>query len=151
MNRNWLQIGIVLFTMLWGAWAGAFGQSCSTTQPCVPVAVTGVTGQSTTLVTCGGGSLNCSQSALDQFMQNPSASNPWHILATFPQTAATMTYNDLQNWGNLLNYAAYQTPSGGAASPVSAIAVFQIPQAPQVAPTIVAGPKVVTTGKPGVQ
>ena len=56
------------------------------------------------------------------------------------------------HYGHMLYYAAMSTvPQGGPNGPVSAITFFQMPPQPLTAPTLVVGPKVVTTGTPGVQ
>lgn len=125
---------------------GAFGQ-CSTTNPCVPVKITGTASLTTTLLACGG---TCTVAQLTAYLANPTAPSPWSLVASFPQTAAAVTYNDPRPYGTLLSYAAYQTPSGGAAGPPSPIVTFQVPAQAQ-APTLIVGPNIVTTGATGLQ
>ena len=131
---------------------GAFGQ-CSTTNPCVPVKVTQqpFSGGSTyTPFACMGAASQCSSAALNQHISAPTSSDVWHALGTFPQTSGTAVYNDPEPYGALMNYAALNTLSGGAAGPVSGIAIFQVPTQ-ATAPSLTVGPAIVTTGTTGPQ
>src|SRR6185369_4262855 len=107
----------------------AHAQTCSTSNPCAPVQVNGVVGTTATLLECTGSPTSCSQASLAAYLASPTTPSPWHTLGSFSQKAATVNYSDPQPYGALVNYAAYWA-SGGAVGPVSAIAVFQMPQAP---------------------
>lgn len=149
MKRNWLQIIILAWVIFWALENHAYGQTaCTATNPCVPVSVAGVTGNTVTLLKCGG---TCTSATLNAYLANPTAQSVWSVAGTFSQYAATAIYNDPEAYGLLLSYAAYETPSGGTAGPVSAIITFQVPAAPQTPPTLNAGPALVTTGASGVQ
>src|ERR1700735_2626500 len=127
---------------------GAYGQTCSTASPCVPVLVTGTVGSPTTLLKCGG---TCTAASLTTYLASPTSTSPWSVVGTFAQKAVTVTYNDPEPYSSQISYAAYDTPSGGAASPVSGIITFQMPAPPQTAPSLIAGPNLATTGPSGVQ
>ena len=143
---------ILLFVLLYAH--GAFGQtSCtSASGACVPLGITYTVpaGQTATatLLKCGG---TCTAASLAAYMANPSATSPWILVATFPQKAAQTNYNDFETYGAQISYAAYNTLAGGSAGPVSGISTFQMPQAPQSAPSLTAGPNVVTSGVSGPQ
>lgn len=131
---------------------GAFGQ-CSTTNPCVPVKVTQQpfsSGSTYTPFSCMGAASQCSSTALNQHISAPTSSDVWRTLGTFPQASSTAVYNDSEPYGALMNYAALNTSSGGAAGPVSGIVIFQVPTQ-ATAPSLAVGPSIVTTGAPGPQ
>ncbi len=140
---------MAIMTLIWAR--DAFGQtSCtSTTGACVPVAVTAPVNNNTALLTCVGDSTMCSQTTLNAYIGG-STTTAWKSIG-FYQKAAVVNYNDFHSYNSTIYYAAYSTPAGGPNGPVSAITFFQMPPPPQVAPTLVIGPKVVTTGNTGVQ
>ena len=146
MKLNSLQLLILLFVALWAE--GALGQ-CSATAPCVPVQVTATQGNYTGLQICVGDAIMCSAANLNSFIQT--GSSPYWKSVGFYQKAATVTYYDPHSYGSTIYYAANSTAQGGAPGPPSAITFFQMPAAPQTPPTLIVGPKIVTTGTPGVQ
>ena len=143
-----LQFGIVLLGL---AVAAAHGQTCSAANPCVQVSIAGTTGQTATLYEFTGSQTSCSLAALTAFISSSSTSSQWRAIASFPQKAAIVVYNDPEAYSSLVNYAAVNIPSGGAAGPVSAIIPFQMPTAPQTAPSLTVGPNLMTTGATGPQ
>ena len=141
---------LLAITILIAAASFAHAQ-CSTTNPCVAVPITSpsyVSGMGATLYKCMGSATSCSLAALNTYIADPGTSSPW-VGVSFPQKAQTTTYLDPEPYGALLNYAALNTPSGGAAGPVSAILIFQVPTQTQ-APSLGAA-SLVTTGTTGPQ
>ncbi len=115
----------------------------------MPISVTATVNNNTALLTCVGDSTMCSQTTLNAYISG-STTTAWKSVGFF-QKAAVVNYNDFHSYNSTIYYAAYSTPPGGPNGPVSAITFFQMPQAPAQAPTLVVGPKVVTTGNQGVQ
>lgn len=159
--RKWAFIGIILY----GFSHGAFGQTCSVTNPCAQVTITNSTMSasqpgSAILFSCMGPATSCSSSALATVLAGQTATlfcppipSVWHC-TTFPQAASTANYNDPEPYGALMNYAAQNAyTAGGGASAVSGITIFQVPQAPQNPPAVPGNPAVtlVTTGNTGPQ
>jgi hypothetical protein len=132
--------------------ARAYGQTCSVANPCVPIGFPKSTvGDTITLYKCVGTAAVCSPAALAA--QLAGGNSPFNTVASFPLKSLTATaYQDPEPYGTLVYYAATDTPSGGAAGPVSAIVAFQMPQATQITPpTLTAGPAMATTGPAGPQ
>lgn len=133
---------------------GVAAQSCSPSNPCVAVTITVtdtslVGASSSTLYSCMGGSAGCSLANLNNLIANPNTPNQWHLLGSSPQKSATITYNDPEPYGALMNYAAFNTPDGGSAGPVSPIWIFRLPNPPT--PPKVSGTGVTTSGNAGPQ
>jgi hypothetical protein len=106
-----------------------------------------------TLYACMGSATSCSSTTLAAYIASPSTSSQWKTLASFPlKSLNTTAYKDPEPYSALLNYAATDTPTGGAAGPVSAITVFQMPAQTAQAPSLsVVGNAIVTSGSTGVQ
>jgi len=131
-------------------------QSCSPANPCVGVGITVddpslVNTSSSTLYSCTGGTANCNLTTLNAFIADPSLPNKWRNLGASIQKALTITYNDMQPYGTLMNYASTNTPNGGVEGAPSKILIFLVtkPVAVVTSPTVTAS--LVTLGNAGWQ
>ena len=159
MKKALLGIGLI-YTMLGLV---AFGQSCSTTNPCVqvPIANSNALPSVTALWTCVGlTSSNCTQAQLDAARAGQTATNlcPQTTTSTatgnwkciqFSQTLTPQNYNDPHSWGSTINYSSQGTNSAGGVSATSPILTFQMPS--QAALPVVGPPVLVTSGTVGLQ
>jgi hypothetical protein len=155
-RTDWIGLIFILGIMLL-CWTKAYGQTCSTTNPCVPIKVTDnnappATTDVATLLQCGG---TCTAASLAAYMSAPTQPSPWSVVASFPMTVNPRQYNQPQAYSTLISYAAYITPSGGTAGLPSAIATFQNgPPPAQVAPGVTVpstSSGIITSGSTGPQ
>ena len=166
MKKALLGIGLI-FTMLGLV---AFGQSCSTTSPCVqvPIANSNALPSVTALWTCVGmTSSNCTQAQLDTARAGQTATGVGHKLDAvcpalvagaaignwkciqFSQTSTPQNYNDPHSWGSTINYSSQGTTAAGGVSATSPIITFQMPAQAQV--PVVGPPVLVVSGSVGLQ
>lgn len=158
------QLSNWIYTIFWLLMLGAAGAclahgqatapACTTQAPCAPVTITdsqvpGTTGSTMTLYACMGGSGGCNATTLAAFIASPTTPSQWSQVI-FPATKSPLVYNYPVQYGALMNWAASTSLSGGPSGPVSAIVTFQVPEA-TTAPTVSAGPGLVTSGTSGAQ
>jgi len=157
-NDNLLQKLIIVFAFWWAHSAQAQAASCSTTTPCVQIAITNpnIVPSPTVLWSCVGTATTCSTTALNAAiaLQTSTALCPvttgaWKC-TQFSQTKSPQNYNDLQAYNSLVNYA-FQGTSGGGVSAASPILTFQVPPPPAQSPLVNSVPITVTSGTAGPQ